>query len=139
MEYGVWIESLFLENDAQLNGPYPDITQKEADAEAWRQRDRDKNVEEYDEMHEFQNAADRGFAAVVDPVKFWIENKYRWPHVSFMALEIYGIPASEAVNERLYSQTGDMVTERRGRLKADTIGVAQCLRQWDTERIIDYR
>lgn len=61
---------LFLEDDAQSNGSYPDITQKEADVEAWRQRDRDKNVEEYDEMHEFQNAVDRGFAAVVDPVKF---------------------------------------------------------------------
>lgn len=47
-----WLLS-FLEDDAQLNGPYPDITQKEADAEAWRQRDRDKNVEEYDEMYEF--------------------------------------------------------------------------------------
>ena len=60
-----------------------------------------------------QEASDSGFAFVRDPIRFWIENKYRWPHVAWMALEIYGIPPSETDNERLYSQCGDMVTRKR--------------------------
>ena len=90
-------------------------------------------------MTEFQEASDHNFTTVEDPVHFWIENRYRWPHVSQMALEIYGIPPSEADNERLYSQAGDMVTKKRGQLKANTIGAAQCLRQWDMDKIIDWR
>jgi hypothetical protein len=53
-----------------------------------------------------------------------------------MALDIYGIPSTEADNERLYSRMGDMVTKKRNRLSAATIGAIQCLRQWDKDEII---
>lgn len=129
----------FLEDDAEFLGPYDDPVQEQADPAAWLQRRRDINVEQDDEMAEFQEASDRSFTSVEDPIRFWIENRYRWPHVSRMALEIYGIPPSEADNERLYSQAGDMVTKKRGRLNANTIGAAQCLRQWDMDKIIDWR
>ena len=56
-----------------------------------------------------------------------------------MALDIYGIPPTEADNERLYSNAGDMVTKKRNRLAANTIGAVQCLRQWDKDNIIDWR
>ncbi|KAF1985641.1 hypothetical protein K402DRAFT_394628, partial [Aulographum hederae CBS 113979] len=53
----------------------------------------------WDEMDEFQQSSDRSLCFVEDPIQFWIENKFRWPHVSRIALEIYGIPPSEADNE----------------------------------------
>lgn len=126
----------FLADDAEFLGPYPDITQEEADPAAWLEDQRGVNSYSCDEMDEFQQASDRSFAFVKDPIQFWIENKGRWPHVSWMALEIYGIPASEADNERLYSQSADMVTKKRGRLRANTVAAAQCLRQWHQEGII---
>jgi hypothetical protein len=92
-----------------------------------------------DEMDEFQGAVDPSFNTVKDPVNFWLLNRHRWPCLSRMALEIYGIPPTEADNERLYSRCGDMVTKRRNRLAANTIGAAQCLRQWDEDDIIDWK
>ena len=74
-----------------------------------------------------------------DPVNFWVLHRQRWPRLSRMALEIYGIPPTEADNERLYSKCGDMVTKRRNRLSANAIGAAQCLRQWDEDGIIDWK
>lgn len=79
------------------------------------------------------------FATQKGPVAFWVYNKLRWPRLARMALDIYGIPPTEADNERLYSRTGDMVTKKRNRLSAATIGAIQCLRQWDEDEIITWR
>ena len=92
-----------------------------------------------DEMDEFQGTVDASFNTVRDPVNFWVLHRQRWPRLSRMALEIYGIPPTEADNERLYSKCGDMVTKRRNRLSANAIGAAQCLRQWDEDGIIDWK
>jgi hypothetical protein len=92
-----------------------------------------------DEMDEFQGTVDSSFSNVKDPVNFWVVNRLRWPRLSRMALDIYGIPPTEADNEGFYSRCGDMVTERRNRLAANTIGAAQCLRQWDEDEIIYWR
>ena len=90
-------------------------------------------------MAEFQEVSNHGFTTVENPIHFWIENRYCWPHVSQMALEIYGIPPSEVDNECLYSQASDIVTKKRGWLKANTIGAAQCLQQWDIDKIINWQ
>ena len=92
-----------------------------------------------DEMDEFQGTVDASFNTVRDPVSFWVLNRRRWPRLSRMALEIYGIPPTEAENERMYSKCGDMVTKRRNRLSANAIGAAQCLRQWDEDGITDWK
>ncbi|EXU95020.1 hAT family dimerization domain protein [Metarhizium robertsii] len=92
-----------------------------------------------DEMDELQGAVDASFSRVRDPVNFWILHRSRWPRLSRMALEIYGIPPIEADNERLYSKCGDMVTKKRNRLSANIIGAAQCLRQWDEDGIIEWK
>ncbi|OBS15373.1 hypothetical protein FPOA_13814 [Fusarium poae] len=92
-----------------------------------------------DEMDEFQGTVDTSFANQRDPVSFWVYNRPRWPRLARMALDIYGIPPTEADNERLYSRMGDMVTKKRNRLSAATIGAMQCLRQWDEDEIIIWR
>jgi hypothetical protein len=92
-----------------------------------------------DEMDEFQGTVDTSFANQRDPVSFWVYNRPCWPRLARMALDIYGIPPTEADNERLYSRMGDMVTKKRNRLSAATIGAIQCLRQWDEDEIIIWR
>lgn len=92
-----------------------------------------------DEMDEFQGTVDTSFANQKDPVSFWVYNKPRWPRLARMALDIYGIPPTEAGNERLYSRMGDMVTKKRNRLSAAIIGAIQCLRQWDEDEIVSWR
>ncbi|KAL5611117.1 hypothetical protein FOBRF1_007234 [Fusarium oxysporum] len=92
-----------------------------------------------DEMDEFQDTVYTFFANQRDPVSFWVYNRPRWPRLARMALDIDGIPPTEADNERLYSKMGDMVTKKRNRLSAATIGAIQCLRQWDEDEIIIWR
>ncbi|KAJ0130912.1 Uncharacterized protein HZ326_25989 [Fusarium oxysporum f. sp. albedinis] len=92
-----------------------------------------------DEMDEFQGTVYTSFANQRDPVSFWVYNRLRWPRLARMALDIYGIPPTEADNERLYNKMGDMVTKKRNRLSAATIGAIQCLRQWDEDEIIIWR
>ena len=94
---------------------------------------------QFDEMDNFMNAKDTFLGEVSDPISFWVQYESSWPHVARMALDIYGIPPTEADNERLYSNAGDMVTKKRNRLAANTIGAVQCLRQWDKDNIIDWR
>lgn len=94
---------------------------------------------QFDEMDAFMNSNDTSLEEVYDPIRFWAQNQDRWPHVARMALDIYGIPPTEADNERLYSSAGDMVTKKRNRLAANTIGAVQHLRQWDRDNIIDWR
>jgi hypothetical protein len=90
-------------------------------------------------MDEFQGTVDFSFNKVKDSVNFWVLNRLRWPRLSRMAFEIYGISPTEADNERLYSRCGDMVTKKRNRLTVNTIGAVQCLRQWDEDEIIDWK
>ena len=56
-----------------------------------------------------------------------------------MVLDIFGIPPTEADNERLYSMAGDMMMKKHHRLSANIIGAVQCLRQWDEVKIIDWQ
>lgn len=64
-------------------------------------------------------------------------NVLQWPRLSRIVLKIYETPPTKADNGRLYSEFGDMVTNRRIRLSVNTIGAAQCLRQWHEDGIIE--
>ena len=74
----------FLMDGAELLGSGRHVTQEQADSE-WPTHQQDNDSQACDEMDEFQQASDRSFAFVKDPVQFWIQNKDRWPHVSRMA------------------------------------------------------
>ena len=94
---------------------------------------------EIDEMEDFQNANDGYLFSVTNPIQFWLDHRGRWPRVSYMALEIYGVPPSEADNERFYRRASEMVTKTRHDISAEMIGVAQGLVQWDQEKFINWK
>jgi hypothetical protein len=54
-----------------------------------------------------------------------------------MAVDLLTIPAMSAEVERVFSQAGLMVSDRRNRLKKDVIEACQCLRYWDKEGVIE--
>ena len=55
----------------------------------------------------------------VMPLKFWLENRYRFPHLSAVARNIFGIPASSGSVERCFSVALDIIGIKRGSLKAE--------------------
>jgi hypothetical protein len=76
---------------------------------------------------------------VDDPVAFWYDRRSLWPHLASFALDLFAIPAMSAEPERIFSSTGRMVRPDRGCLKADVIGAAACLKQWDGNQAIDWK
>jgi hypothetical protein len=74
-----------------------------------------------------------------NPVAYWYDRRLVWPHLASFALDLFAIPAMSAEPERIFSSTGRMVRPDRGRLKADIIGAAACLRQWDRNQVIDWK
>ena len=46
-------------------------------------------------------------------LKWWRDNKTRFPKLARAAQNILGVPASQAYSERLFSRAGNIVTEKR--------------------------
>jgi hAT family C-terminal dimerisation region len=76
---------------------------------------------------------------VDNPVAYWYGKRSAWPHLASFALDLFAVPAMSAEPERVFSSTGRMVRPDRGRLKADVIGAAACLKQWDRNGVIEWK
>lgn len=68
-----------------------------------------------------------------DPLDWWHRNATRFPHLSRMALDYLGIMATSTPSERLFSHAGDVITDRRNRLKPETARHQICLESWWSE------
>ena len=69
-------------------------------------------------------------ATEVDILAWWVTNERVFPNLSKMALDILSIPSTSAPSERLFSDAGQVVTERRNRLGPGTLRACVCLDAW---------
>lgn len=97
---------------------------------------RQHQIEE-DELEEWLQNCDEGDQFIENPLHYWIQNRFRWPHVAQMALDIFSIPAMSSSAERIFSLAGLLTPSNRARLSSDTIGASLCLKSWDAAGIID--
>ncbi|KAF6515108.1 hypothetical protein HZS61_005014 [Fusarium oxysporum f. sp. conglutinans] len=74
---------------------------------------------------------------VTDPIQYWWERQRDYPRLSRMALGLLSIPSMSAECERLFSVAEQMVPPLRTRLEASTIGMAQTLRSWVRNGLVD--
>jgi hypothetical protein len=51
-----------------------------------------------------------------DPLKWWHENRLRFPNVALVARQLLGVPATSVASERAFSKAGDIITKKRNRL-----------------------
>ncbi|KAJ6439017.1 putative AC transposase [Purpureocillium lavendulum] len=65
-----------------------------------------------------------------NPLPYWSAQRFEYPRVARMAIDVLSIPAMSAECERTFSSAGAMVSPRRTRLDASTISVAQTVRSW---------
>jgi len=72
-----------------------------------------------------------------DPIAYWRARRQAYPRLSRMAIDVFTIPAMSLEPERVFSIAGVMVTDRRNRLKAETIQAAQCLQWWWRDGVIN--
>lgn len=53
------------------------------------------------------------------PLKFWKDNRHRFPYLSMIARDIFGIPASSGSIERVFSTAIDVLSIKRCNMKVD--------------------
>ena len=73
----------------------------------------------------------------IDPFEYWHSKRLQFPRLAQMAIDILSVPCMSAKCERLFSAAGLMVSDLRSRLHASTIGLAQTVRSWYRQGIIN--
>ena len=63
-----------------------------------------------------------------DPLTWWKENTSKFPLISHVGRAVLATPATSAPSERVFSQSGMIVTPRRSRLLADRLEQLMFLR-----------
>ena len=66
-----------------------------------------------------QESAEDGVNLSYNPVLYWKVNAHRFPFLSEVAKDIFGIPASSGNIEMVFSITSDILCAKRNRLKPD--------------------
>lgn len=56
-----------------------------------------------------------------DPIKYWLLHKAAYPYLYRVALQYLSTPASSVPCEIIFSKAGEIVSQRRSRLKPSTI------------------
>lgn len=74
-----------------------------------------------------------------DIIYQWRDNRKRYPILAWIALDLLAVPATTAVDERVFSQADDVINDERGQLSEDTAEAMQCLRSWILAGLVDLR
>jgi hypothetical protein len=70
------------------------------------------------------------------PIPYWISKRSIWPELAQMALDIYSTPPMSDEPERVFSDTGNLLSPKRRLMKGEGVEQMTCLRRWDRSGII---
>ncbi|KAG9377449.1 hypothetical protein A1F94_011852, partial [Pyrenophora tritici-repentis] len=66
----------------------------------------------------------------VDPIKYWVGLRDRYPSLSKFAIDMLSIPGSSCECEHLFSELGDLLEPRRRSISPQLLAAIQCDRRW---------
>jgi hypothetical protein len=78
------------------------------------------------ELDEFMARTNRADLDVDDPLEWWVRHRLDYPILSRMAFDVFSCPAMSSECERVFSQTGKVITDERNRLEPGTVAALQC-------------
>ncbi|KAJ6437653.1 reverse transcriptase [Purpureocillium lavendulum] len=58
---------------------------------------------------------------IKNPLAWWVDRRHIWPILSKLALNIFSTPAMSAEPERVFSDGGELITDKRNGLGDDTV------------------
>jgi len=70
----------------------------------------------------------------IDTLTYWKHNEYRFPVLARMARDYLCIQGTSTSVERLFSAAGNVITEKRNRIGAQTASALLCLGSWYKEQ-----
>jgi hypothetical protein len=88
------------------------------------------DLDEYERWKQCELRAEKGSDAANNPIKYWVEQRNRYPQLSQLALDVLSIPASSCDCERMFSELGDLLQPRRRGISAKLLAAIQCVRRW---------
>ena len=59
-----------------------------------------------------------------------VKQRYRFPLLSIIAIDIYLVPAMSSEPERVFSGAKYTISDYRASLKSETIELLECLKSW---------
>ncbi|KAM4063568.1 transposase-like protein [Hirsutella rhossiliensis] len=73
---------------------------------------------------------------VKNPLAWWVDRRHVWPILSKLALNIFSTPAMSAEPERVFSDGGELITDKRNGLGDDTVEAEMIQKNWITSKIL---
>src|SRR4029077_14136738 len=101
--------------DREPNLEYQDFLERDISSD-----DSESPDAQSDEFNRWQSLQPE--KAVTNPIEYWKTDKHLWPRLARMAFDTLGVQAMSSEIERIFSNAGQIVTNRRNRLHSETIG-----------------
>ncbi|KAJ6437614.1 LOW QUALITY PROTEIN: transposase-like protein [Purpureocillium lavendulum] len=73
---------------------------------------------------------------IKNPLAWWVDRRHIWPILSKLALNIFSTPAMSAEPERVFSDGGELITDKRNGLGDDTVEAEMVQKSWITSKIL---
>jgi hypothetical protein len=73
---------------------------------------------------------------VKNPLAWWVDRRHVWPVLSKLALNIFSTPAMSAEPERVFSDGGELITDKRNGLGDDTVEAEMMQKNWIASKIL---
>ncbi|CAG8695432.1 1162_t:CDS:2, partial [Rhizophagus irregularis] len=89
-----------------------------------------RNNNGHDELNSYFNSTPE--PGTINVLEWWKGHKSNYPTLAKMARNYLSIPATSAPVERLFSESGNLITPERNRLRSDIIHAIMCLKSWLT-------
>jgi hypothetical protein len=70
------------------------------------------------------------------PIPYWISKRSIWPELAQMALDVYSTPPMSDEPERVFSDTGNLLSPKRRTMTGEGVEQMTSLRRWDRSGII---
>jgi len=86
--------------------------------------------------HEVDDYLRAPVEAVIEPLRWWTNNRFVYPHLHRMALDYLSIPATSTAVERVFSHGRHILPFTRNRLSASTIRAYLCLGSWCSKNLV---
>ncbi|CAB4409531.1 unnamed protein product [Rhizophagus irregularis] len=89
-----------------------------------------RNNNGHDELNSYFNSTPE--PGTINVLEWWKSYESNYPTLAKMARNYLAIPATSAPVERLFSESGNLITPERNRLRSDIIRAIMCLKSWLT-------
>jgi hypothetical protein len=86
--------------------------------------------DEFERWKRCEPCAAKGSEHAINPIKYWVELRDRYPNLSELALDVLSIPASSCECERVFSELGDLLEPCRRGISPELLAAIQCNRRW---------